>query len=51
MYTEDASAGMDLMANVTKGDLEMYQKEADRMYNQNQNGIKNKIDAKSKLTS
>lgn len=45
LYTEDVSAGMDLMANVTKGDLEMYQKEADRMYNQNQNGIKNKIDA------
>lgn len=45
LYTEDVSAGMNLMANVTKGDLEMYQKEADRMYNQNQNGIKNKIDA------
>jgi len=45
LYTEDVAAGMDLMANVTKGDLEMYQKEADRMYNQNQNGIKNKIDA------
>jgi hypothetical protein len=45
LYTEDVSAGMNLMSNVTKGDLEMYQKEADRMYNQNQNGIKNKIDA------
>ena len=45
LYTEDVAAGMNLMANVTKGDLEMYQKEADRMYSQNQNGIKNKIDA------
>ncbi len=44
-YTKDVAAAMNTMANVTKGDLEMYQKEADRMYQSNQNGIKNKIDA------
>ena len=44
-YTKDVAAAMNTMANVTKGDLEMYQKEADRMYQNNQNGIKNKIDA------
>ena len=45
LYKEDVSRGMDLMANITKADMTLYQTEADRMYNQNQNGIKNKIDA------
>lgn len=45
LYKEDVSRGMDLMASITKGDMTLYQTEADRMYNQNQNGIKNKIDA------
>ena len=45
LYKEDVSRGMDTMANITKGDMTLYQTEADRMYNQNQNGIKNKIDA------
>ena len=45
LYTDDVAAAMNTMANISKGDLELASKEADRMYNTNQNGIKNKIDA------
>jgi hypothetical protein len=36
---------MNTIATVSKSDLELASKEADRMYETNQNGIKNKIDA------
>ncbi len=45
VFTDDVAASMNTMANISKGDLELASKEADRMYNTNQNGIKNKIDA------
>ena len=45
VYTNDVAAAMNTIANVSKSDLELASKEADRMYQTNQNGIKNKIDA------
>ena len=45
VYTNDVAAAMNTIATVSKSDLELASKEADRMYETNQNGIKNKIDA------
>jgi hypothetical protein len=45
VYTNDVAAAMNTIATVSKSDLELASKEADRMYQTNQNGIKNKIDA------
>ncbi len=45
VYTNDVAAAMNTMANISEADLTLASKEADRMYETNQNGIKNKIDA------
>lgn len=45
VYTNDVAAAMNTMANISEADLKLASKEADRMYETNQNGIKNKIDA------
>ena len=45
VYTNDVAAAMNTMANISEADLKLASKEADRMYQTNQNGIKNKIDA------
>ena len=42
---EERSAAMKTVASIAADDQAMYNKEVDRMYNSNQNGIKNKIDA------
>ncbi len=45
VYTNDVAAAMNTISTISKSDLELASKEADRMYETNQNGIKNKIDA------
>ena len=42
---DERQKAMATVANITADDIAMYNAEADRMYESNQNGIKNKIDA------
>lgn len=42
---EDRQKAMSTLASISAQDLAMYNKEADRIYEANQNGIKNRIDA------
>jgi len=45
MYTDDVNNSMKLFSTITEKDMDLHQKEADRLYQANQDGIKNKIDA------
>lgn len=45
VYTNDVAAAMNTLANVTKADLELYQKDAEMLIQANQFGIKTKVDA------
>ena len=45
MYTDDVNNSMKLFSTITEKDMDLHQKEADRLYQANQDGIKNRIDA------
>jgi len=44
VYTNDVAAAMNTLSNVTKADLELYQKDAEMLIQANQFGIKTKVD-------